>query len=132
MSLESHYVQSSDGRWWHEPIVRGPGWFVCWDDDDPIELVVREEHEPADVVSALQRAGWPVAIDAEDECCGMRMFGGERWFEDARSFWLTQESGPPADLLEQTREVHRSDIVQGVMFPNGRIGAVREPLKPFG
>lgn len=40
MSLVSTYVEASDGLFYNQPILSGEGWYVCWDDDDPIELIV--------------------------------------------------------------------------------------------
>lgn len=43
MSLVSTYVEASDGLFYREPILSAPGWYICWDDDDPIELVIDME-----------------------------------------------------------------------------------------
>ena len=41
MSLVSTYVQMDDDRWYKNPVIgQGKQWFICYDDDDPIELVV--------------------------------------------------------------------------------------------
>lgn len=35
-------VESGAGRWYWNPIIRGPDWFICWDDEEPIEVVIGE------------------------------------------------------------------------------------------
>lgn len=42
MSLVSTYVRAADGKLYKNPSVRGDFWFVCFDDDEPPELVVME------------------------------------------------------------------------------------------
>jgi hypothetical protein len=42
MSLVPTYVQALDGRFYENPVLEGPGWFICFDDDDPPELVLTE------------------------------------------------------------------------------------------
>ena len=41
MSFVSAYVRAVDGKLYRDPVVEGDGWFVCFDDDDPPELVVK-------------------------------------------------------------------------------------------
>ena len=40
MSLVGTYVRATDGNLYEDPVLRGDGWFVCFDDDDPPELVL--------------------------------------------------------------------------------------------
>lgn len=40
MSLVSTYVKAVDGKFYKNPVLSGPNWFVCFDDDDPPELVI--------------------------------------------------------------------------------------------
>ena len=46
MSLTSTYVLMGDNKWYKNPIITNllteSMWFICYDDDDPIELVVEE------------------------------------------------------------------------------------------
>lgn len=39
MSLVSVYVKSSSGIWYKNPLAYGRDWFLCYDDDEPPELV---------------------------------------------------------------------------------------------
>jgi len=40
MSLVSTYVRATDNKWYRDPVLSGEDWFVCFDDDDPVELVI--------------------------------------------------------------------------------------------
>lgn len=42
MSLVSTWVQFDDGVFYKNPTMRGQGWFICFDDDEPPELVMTE------------------------------------------------------------------------------------------
>jgi hypothetical protein len=43
MSLNSPYVCCSDSKWYKDPVWRGPDWFVCYDDDDPPEIIIKAD-----------------------------------------------------------------------------------------
>lgn len=45
MSLVPTYVQAVDGQFYKNPILSGNDWFLCFDDDDPPELVVEVKHQ---------------------------------------------------------------------------------------
>jgi len=45
MSLVATYVQATDGKFYKGAVIFEEGWFVCFDDDDPPELVVFEGHK---------------------------------------------------------------------------------------
>lgn len=40
MSLCPAFVRAEDGNLYRNPTIRGEDWYVCFDDDDPPELVV--------------------------------------------------------------------------------------------
>ena len=46
MSLGPIYVKARDGCVYANPAFRGEGWFVCWDEDEPVELVVKRGTRP--------------------------------------------------------------------------------------
>ena len=46
MSLVSTYVRAVDGKLYRNPVLRGKGWFLCFDDDEPPELVVLRGQTP--------------------------------------------------------------------------------------
>lgn len=41
MSLVSSYVLFDNGRWYRDPTIRGEDWYLCFDDDDPPEVVIK-------------------------------------------------------------------------------------------
>jgi len=40
MSLVPTYVRARDGYWYEDPVIEFPEGFICFDDDDPPELVL--------------------------------------------------------------------------------------------
>jgi hypothetical protein len=40
MSLVATWARAQDGYYYKNPVLRGPDWFLCFDDDDPPELVI--------------------------------------------------------------------------------------------
>lgn len=54
MSLCSTWVLARDGNFYQDPVLRGDDWFLCFDDDDPPELVIKCEKEQP--LKTLQRA----------------------------------------------------------------------------
>ena len=67
MSLVPTYVAAKDGNFYKNPVLFGeyklfpdqPGlkWFICWDDDDPVELVIEDNPNHDSVVGVLYNAG---------------------------------------------------------------------------
>lgn len=43
MSLVPTYVQMADTCWYKNPVIYHDDWFLCFDDDDPPELVFKIE-----------------------------------------------------------------------------------------
>lgn len=56
MSLVPAWVEAADGKFYANPVIQGPGWFVCFDDEDPPELVITPKNAfpPA---RALEKSG---------------------------------------------------------------------------
>ena len=40
MSLGPTYVRADDGEFYKNPVIRGEGFFLCFDEDEPPELVI--------------------------------------------------------------------------------------------
>ncbi|MBL4656243.1 MAG: hypothetical protein JKY33_10525 [Bacteroidia bacterium] len=124
MSLCSTYVQSQEGNWYKNPIIWGEdaSYFVCWDDDDPIELVIRIDSNMTlkKVVDELYSQGWNI------ELLGHKMKTGDRYFGDkfypARAYWLRQNDGPTeTQLLTDTDATLMGKIqpkVEGTFYTN--------------
>ena len=43
MSLVGILVVADDGRFYREPVLFGDDWFLCFDDDDPPEIIIARE-----------------------------------------------------------------------------------------
>jgi hypothetical protein len=56
MSKVPTYVQAIDGKFYQEPTIIGEGWFICFDDDDPPELVIEQPIKKA-AVEILKSTG---------------------------------------------------------------------------
>jgi len=89
MSLCTTYVKSADGKWYAEPSLRGTTqdgkqWYLCFDEDDPPELVVQTDGDGKEIDAAkiLRDAGLSFGGVRFDGVCG-RMIGR------AASFWVT-------------------------------------------
>lgn len=127
MSLVSTFVQSTSGRWYKNPVIRGADFFVCWDDDDPIELVVHDfgGRTARDVLAELNEAGWDVAFYSARSERGRRMermVGGGpvhlRRFMPSRAHFLRQKRGPTDELLAGNEPLQHGlrGVWQGVMY----------------
>lgn len=86
MSLYPQFVQMSNSKWYRNPIIYGQNnfgnnWFICWDESDPVELVleyrIKYMEKPGRklqiITDCLQGAG----IKAKVFSC---RFGGKRLF----------------------------------------------------
>lgn len=108
MSLVPTFARAVDGVFYENPVLRGDGWFLCFDDDDPPELVIRTVHHAgfggkafrekvrARAVEILDGLGFRYRITSkEPHCTGQRLFGENRQFNPAAAFFLKIESPIP-------------------------------------
>lgn len=129
MSLVSTYVQSLSGLWYENPTCSADGWFICWDDDEPIELVIKDSSgiKPSDVLKMMGIAGWKLEIWYKGSK-SMRLFGdGEDPkinFENASAYFLKQLKGGPPDshLKCRTAPTEKMPRGQGVYYYNQKDG----------
>lgn len=85
MSMVSTWVMADDGYMYKNPAVVGPAsaWFVCWDDNDPDELVVFSGNDVPDLTPWFERTSTAMR-------CGSRSVpvdGGWRGMRSARRYW---------------------------------------------
>lgn len=113
MSLVPAYQKTKEGSWVKEPRVSGPGWFICWDDDDPIELVVRVEVDAEKIISHLSKKGWDVKLVSKHQSEVRRMFSNK--FLLANAYWIVSLSLPPEGLL-QGEKFQEHPCKQGVYY----------------
>ena len=125
MSLVSTYVQSQDDKWYKNPVIYRNDWFICWDDDDPIELVIRMTGSRVwDVLEELRASKWTLKVISRGHA-GSRLFAQD--FRSpvypARAYFLRQmDNGPPDTLLSDEYIVDGNPYGKGTMFynsPNG-------------
>lgn len=117
MSLVSTYVRADDGKMYRDPVLEGEGWFVCFDDDDPVELAVADEANLPEPTVFLKDLGITVRHGTLGKGVrnGSRMFGGK--FKSAKAWFFDISKPIPAKLI--TRHdgvVERKDIWQGVIY----------------
>lgn len=117
MSLVSTYVRATDGKLYRNPILEGDGWFICFDDDDPIELVVTMESGIKEPTQFLRDMGiHPVKLHKGD-VGGMRCFGKTQDFKDAKSWFFEINRRIPEKLItKHDGVVEKNEVYQGVFY----------------
>ncbi len=43
MSLVAHYIKTTSGLWYKDLVIYGENWYLCFDDDDPPEIVIKKQ-----------------------------------------------------------------------------------------
>lgn len=111
MSLVSHYCLADDEKWYREPVVGVAGrWYICFDDDDPPELVVRRMRidkvvqlisEPDALITQFNL---PFELRGKNSASGRCFprtdgkFHPNKMFESV-SWWLHQTGPIPSKLI---------------------------------
>jgi len=103
MSKVGVYVKCSDGKWYSHPTLgMDMTWFICYDDDDPIELVIAAKSIGSArvkyriVESHFRKRGCPIEPAGNLRPCGGRIFGKK--FKDSYNVWVKLRV-PPAELV---------------------------------
>lgn len=106
MSLCSTYVESQEKHWYQDPVVRGTGWFICWDDDEPIELVIAKgiPFTVDQILKDLKDRGWDLRIMHKGHNA-QRIFDGDHDFRPASSYFLHQGKRGPTDAILEGNKV---------------------------
>lgn len=110
MSLVSTYVIADDGLYYRDPVLEGDGWFICFDDDDPPELVIRcfQYNDPQMLLKAHKL---PFIVTGSNGKA-LRCFNGSvRNMHDAKAYWLEMKAPIPVEYL-------RRDGKQGIKREN--------------
>jgi len=102
MSLVATWCYCSDGCWYEEPVWKGLDqnglniWFLCLDDDDPPEMVIRTDRAAigtrAELNAMRPKLPWLRYI-SQVSPAGHRYFGGS--FHKAVSCWTEFIQVPP-------------------------------------
>lgn len=98
MSLVSTYVQADDGKWYQNPVLKGKGWFLCYDDDEPIEIVIQAESKIPrkldDLLGELRKAGYELVPMSGRPMRSGRVFGeGIDAIKQADAYFLRHVRG---------------------------------------
>lgn len=60
MSLVSTYVKFNDGKYYKNPVIYGDGWYICFDDDEPPELVAETRLNFKKLIDTASTIGFDV------------------------------------------------------------------------
>jgi len=125
MSLVSTYVQATDGQLYKNPDIRGDDFFLCFDDDDPPELVIKMKHplkrSNDDLIARAKEILKENNINAE--FVGEPMVGAERCFSltnlnmhPAWSIFLEIKSAIPVKAISGHEGIKGDKVVCGVIY----------------
>lgn len=103
MSLVPTFVKCVDGAFYKNLVYKsrpatpdtrpGRDWFVCFDDDEPVEVVIRTHPGQPSVGTVIVTLGLPVkSVKASGRGVHMRSFNGT--MRNAVSYFLTVEDKP--------------------------------------
>lgn len=94
MSLGPHFVKCVDGKWYEDLTYRAADntWFICFDESDPPELVMRKTCKLT-VTEILNQVGIVVSGIKQGNYGSDRIFG--RRFCAAKSYWLEMDLNKP-------------------------------------
>lgn len=86
MSLVPTYVKATDNYFYKDPTLEGKDWFICFDDDDPPELViaVKAKLNPETLLNTL---GIKYSNLRKGHVAG-RVFGKNWHFKTAQSYFF--------------------------------------------
>lgn len=128
MSLVSSFIYCKDGKFYRNLVYRGENWdwFICFDDQDPVELVVRRDYPPAKPpMKILGELGIPYYAVEKRHSVGERLFEFENLkkakLHPATSYFLKVHNKPfptprEYDLWDGDPFEDGNDIVQGVIY----------------
>jgi hypothetical protein len=112
MSLVHTYVRAVDGQLYRDPVLRGDDWFICFDDDDPPEIVVAGSDREECAVRAhrlVASIGRNVRLHSSRSS---RSFAGK--FRQACAFWFDLTA--PIPVPEGMNPVTKTDLGSCVIY----------------
>lgn len=120
MSLVSTYVRATDGLFYRNPTLNGNGWFICFDDDDPVEIVVQYTEKYKNKKLLKERAlGILKEVGLKhtpltESGGSMRMFGSK--FKDAYAFFFEIENRIDPKYIKEHDGTVKGHVGQGVYY----------------
>ena len=120
MSLVGTYVQTQEGHWYADPTIWGENreWFICYDDDDPIELVIKSSSEKTvdTILQDLRKNGWVLRVLSRG-LSGQRVFDESFTFVPAKSYFLRQvQKGPTDQMMGDSKRLDKKPNGQGAYY----------------
>lgn len=119
MSLVSTYVRADNEKWYRDPVMSGDGWFICFDDDDPIELVminpdIKDKKSPEDLLKEINL----IAFVNSKPMYSERLFEEHGWkFTPSRAYWIDIVGPIPFRLITKfDAEFKTKPNKQGVYY----------------
>jgi len=118
MSLVPTFVLMDDNKWYKNPSLGEKNWFICFDDDDPIELVIKEkdykEGLTPDVIFA--KIGAIAKVTSRPIRSGLRCFDSKFHFSGAVAFWIEIKNKPSVKFLRDHDGVSDKPPQQDCVF----------------
>lgn len=109
MSLVGIYVLADDEKLYHDPVLYGNDWFLCFDDDDPPELVIEQQNRSKvqcreRALEVLAETGIEAKVSVESYDSSQRVFppyddDGDGNLRGATSFEVDVLKPIPAECL---------------------------------
>lgn len=115
MSLVPSYVLATDGLYYKNPIIKGDGYFICFDDDDPPEIVMEKrivDHPIAKAKNILNEIGLLYYIHKGMGQKSHRLFDGV--FKPAHAVFFTLVGPiPPPEGMIGVKEPQGECVIYG-------------------
>lgn len=142
MSLVPTYALDRNGQWWRDPVLSGwflgkSEWFICFDDDDPIEMVITQDkavdNESTDTdtwvsneekwlmfeklcAQILEKLGIEYAVLERTHACG-RCYGPNHIVKFSFAFWIMNMATPlPVQWITGGKKVTEREMGEGVYY----------------
>jgi hypothetical protein len=91
VSLVTHFVKCADGKYYEHLVYNDPAFYICFDDDDPPEIVIlhSSKRKPGEACLSI---GFPVAQVYNPTYCSSDFNGKMRI---SRRYFLRTRKGVP-------------------------------------
>lgn len=132
MSKVPTWVRALDGAYYEDPVLRGPDWYLCFDDDDPPEFVMdplklyrsKEEYREQ-ATKILTEAGLKNWTFTSGPRFSDRLFGkNSTAFKQGASFFLKLTEPIPVPLEFSAKSTFEEVCLTGcVIYTFESVGA---------
>jgi len=106
MSLGPTYVRADDDEFYKDPTISGHDFFICFDEDDPPELVIMKNDRDSDSLAKraeeiIKNLGLNAKTTNKVEMYIQRCFGKGYNFKDAYSVFIEIDSPIPFGIITE-------------------------------